>query len=129
MEPFKYSLYKIKWNTHDPKSGSHLNLKVQRKFMSQVLRGDLEETAGSWLRFGVFILYDNGHFDTNVIEMWLSILILKLQSTYISFKSWFWALKNFGGSWLVFGIYTLVWMWSLVLKHPCPKFCLSSLNL
>ena len=36
-------------------------------------------------------------------EFWLSILILKVQRTSMSFKSWSGALEDAGGSWLGFG--------------------------
>ena len=36
----------------------------------------------------------------------------------MSFKSWFWALEDAGGSWLVFGILILICVWSLILDTP-----------
>ena len=51
-------------------------------------------------------------------KFWLSILILKVQRTSMSFKSSFGALEDAGGSWLGFGILTLIWMWSLVFDTP-----------
>ena len=51
-------------------------------------------------------------------EFWLSILILKVQRTSMSFKSSFGALEDAGGSWLVFGILILIWIWSLVSDTP-----------
>ena len=50
-------------------------------------------------------------FDTSII--W-SILILKMQRTSISFKSWYGALVGAGGSWLGFGILIFIWIWSVV---------------
>ena len=47
-------------------------------------------------------------------KFWLSILILKVQSTSMSSKSSFGALEDAGGSWLGFGIFILIWIWSLV---------------
>ena len=41
-------------------------------------------------------------------------LTLKVQRTSMSFKSWFGALEDTGGSWLGFGILILIWIWSLV---------------
>ena len=32
----------------------------------------------------------------------------------MSYKSWFWALEDAGGSWSVFSIFGLIWIWSLV---------------
>ena len=51
-------------------------------------------------------------------EFWLSILILKVQRTSMSFKSWFGALEDVGGSWLEFGILILIYIWSLVFDTP-----------
>ena len=47
-------------------------------------------------------------------KFWLSILILKVQRTSMSFKSSFGALEDAGGSWLGFCILILIWIWSLV---------------
>ena len=49
---------------------------------------------------------------------WLSILILKMQRPFLSFKSSFGALEDAGGSWLGFGILILILIWSLVLDIP-----------
>ena len=54
-------------------------------------------------------------------EFWLSILILKVQRTSMSFKSSFGALEDAGGSWLGFGILILIWIWSLVFDTPMFK--------
>ena len=48
----------------------------------------------------------------------LSTWILKVQGTSVSFKSWFGALEDAGGSWLGFGILTLIRIWSLVFDIP-----------
>ena len=62
-------------------------------------------------------------------EFWLSILILKVQRTSMSFKSSFGALEDAGGSWLGFGILILIWICSLVFDTTmiwilalCPDF-------
>ena len=47
-------------------------------------------------------------------EFWLSLFILKVQRTSMSFKSWFGAFEDAGGSWLGCGILILIWIWSLV---------------
>ena len=47
-------------------------------------------------------------------KFWLSFLILKMQRTSMSFKSWYGALEDAGGSWLGFCILILIWIWSLV---------------
>ena len=51
-------------------------------------------------------------------EFWLSILILKVQRTSMSFKSWSGALEDAGGSWRGFGILILIWIWTLVFDTP-----------
>merc|ERR1711954_366006 len=51
-------------------------------------------------------------------EVLLSILILKVQRTSMSFKSSFGALEDAGGYWLCFGILILIWIWSLVFDIP-----------
>ena len=65
-----------------------------------------------------------------------SLLVLKVQQTSMSFKSWFGVLENAEDSWLRFGILILIWICSLVSDiplfwilallswfwrwHPCP---------
>ena len=51
-------------------------------------------------------------------KFWLSILILKVQSTSMSFKCWFGALENAGCSWLGLGILILNLIWQLVFDAP-----------
>ena len=51
-------------------------------------------------------------------KCWLSILILKVQRTSMSFKSSFGALQDAGGSWLKFCILILILIWSLVFDTP-----------
>ena len=51
-------------------------------------------------------------------QFWLSIFILKVQRTPMSFKSWFGSMEDTGGSWLRFCILILIWMWSLVFGRP-----------
>ena len=53
-----------------------------------------------------------------VTESWLSVFILKVQRTSMSFKYWFRDLEDAGCSWLEFGIFILVWIWSLVFHAP-----------
>merc|ERR1712081_5924 len=48
----------------------------------------------------------------------LSILILKVQRTSMSFKTSFGALEDAGASLLGFGILILIWIWSLVFDTP-----------
>ena len=55
-------------------------------------------------------------------NFWLSMLILKVQRTFMSLKSWFEAFEEAGGSWLV-----LILLWSLI--HSSSKLSLSTLIL
>ena len=68
----------------------------------------------SWYWFGY------GHWSSihPGFKFWLSILILKIWRTMMSFESWFGALEDAGGSWLGFGILILIWKWSLVFDTP-----------
>ena len=51
-------------------------------------------------------------------KFWLSILILKVQRTSMSFKSWFGSLEDAGGSWPGFCILILILIWSLDFCSP-----------
>ena len=51
-------------------------------------------------------------------ECWLSILILKVQRTSMSFKSSFRALEDAEGSWMGFGMLILIDIWPLVFSTP-----------
>ena len=51
-------------------------------------------------------------------EFLLSFLILNVQPTYMSLKSWFVALEDAGGSWLRFGFLILNFIWSLDFGTP-----------
>ena len=51
-------------------------------------------------------------------KFWLSISILKMPRTSMSFKSTFGALEDPGGSRLGVGISILIWIWSLVFDIP-----------
>ena len=51
-------------------------------------------------------------------KFWLYTLILKVQRTSMSFKSWFGALLGAGGSWLEFDLLIWIWIWSLVFDTP-----------
>ena len=68
----------------------------------------------SWSWFG----YDHWSLLHPYAKFWLSILILKVQRTSMSFKSWFGALEDTEGSWLGFGILILILIWSLVFGIP-----------
>ena len=80
----------------------------------------LEDARGSWLGFGIWSLFGYGHwsFVDPYYEFWLSILIWKVQRTSMSLNSWSGALEDARGSWLGFGILTLIWIWSLVFDTP-----------
>ena len=64
----------------------------------------------SWSWFGY------GHW--SLIYSWseflLFILILKVQRTSMSFKTWFGALKDAEGSWPGSGIWILIWIWLMI---------------
>ena len=62
----------------------------------------------SWFGYGHWSLI---HHWSN---FWLSILILKVQRTSMSFKSSFGALEDAGVSWLGFDILILIWIRSLI---------------
>ena len=72
----------------------------------------------SWYWFG----YGHWSLVHPYAKFWLSILILKVQRTSMSFKSSFGALEDAGGSWLGFGILILIWIWSLVFDLPILRF-------
>ena len=99
-----------------------------------LILGALDDTADSWILIWVWYLmalkmlkvpdwdleswswYGLGHWSLlhPWSKFWLSILILKVQRTSMSFRSWFGDLENARGSWLMFGILTLIWIWSLM---------------
>ena len=104
------------WYTHVPNfvslswfEGSKRSMSCKSSFEA------LEDVEGSWLGIGILILnwMCSLVFDTPMFWNWLSILILKVQRTSMSFKSWFGYLLGVGGSWLGFGILILIWIWSL----------------
>ena len=51
-------------------------------------------------------------------EFLLPIMILDVQRKSMSFKSWLGAFEDAGGSWLGFGIWILIWIWSIVFDTP-----------
>ena len=96
---------------------SILILKVQRTSMSfKSSFKALEDAEGSWMGFGILILIWiwSLAFDIPMLGILALYLVLKVQRTYMSFKSSFGALEEAGGSWLGFGILILIWIWSLV---------------
>ena len=65
-----------------------------------------------WLRYGYWSLVHQ------CSKFLLSFLILNVQPTYMSLKSWFVALEDAGGSWLRFGFLILNFIWSLDFGTP-----------
>ena len=55
-------------------------------------------------------------------KFWLSILILNMQRTFMSFKYWYMAFEDAGGSWLGFDILILTWILSRTLLGSTLKF-------
>ena len=100
---------------------SILIFKVQRTSMSfkSSFRA-LEDAEWSWLGFVIFVLVWIWSlvFHAPMFQILALILILKVQRTSISFKSWFGALEDTGGSWLGFGILILILIRSLVFGTP-----------
>ena len=95
-----------------------LILKVQRTKMSlKSLFWAFEDFRGSWLVLASSNSFEYSYWSLihKCSKFRLSTLILKVQRTSISFKSWFGFLKDAGGSWLGFGILILHWIWSLVI--------------
>ena len=104
------------WNTHDPNFGSlswfwmckehscplSPHLGIER--MLEV--PDWGLASWSWFGYGHWSLIKPWS------KFWFSILILKVQRTSISFKSWSVALKNAEVSWHWFDIVILIWIWS-----------------
>ena len=102
-----------------------LILKVQRTPMSsKSWFGGFNDARNSWQGLDILILIYT--WSLSLIcpcsEFWLSHLILKVQRTSTSFKSWFGALEDTWGSWLGICILILIGCvhWSLI--HPCSEF-------
>ena len=73
---------------------------------------DWDMASWSWFRYG------HRSFVHPCSKFWLSIFILKVQRTSMSFKSWFGALEDAGCFLLGLGIFILIEIWSLVFnKH------------
>ena len=125
------------WYTNVLNFGSILILKVQRTSMSLkswMLQGpdwssacSLSPHLGLWRTLKIpdwgltsWSWPEYGHWSLRHpwSEFWLSILLLKVQRTSMSFKSSFGALEDAGGSWLGFGILIIIWIWSLVFSTP-----------
>jgi len=103
-----------------------LILKVQRTSMSfKAWFGALEDAGGSLLRFRIMSWYGYDHWSLiyPCFEFWLFILILKVQRTSMSFKSWFWSLNDARCSWLGLGILILIWH---LVCHYCHLLPLSA---
>ena len=86
--------------------------------------GAFENAGGSWLGFGILIVnfwYGQWSLIHPYSKFRLSIFILKVQRSSMSFKSWSGTLEDPRGSWLGFGILILIWIWSLVFNTPMIK--------
>ena len=100
---------------------SILLLKVKRTSMYlKSWFGAFGDTGGSWLGVGIIILIWIWSLVLKYpcSEFWRSVWSFKLQRTSMSFKAWFGALEDAGGSWPRFGILILLWIWSLVCDTP-----------
>ena len=78
----------------------------------------------SWSLFG----YDHSSLIYPWSKFWLSILILKVQRTSMSFKSSFGDLEDAAGFWLGFGILILIWIWSVAFDTSLIQFLALYLN-
>ena len=89
----------------------------------------LEISGGSWMGLASWSLFGYCHWSLmhQWSKFWLSILILNVQRTSLSFKSSFGALEDAEGSWLGLGILILIWTWSLV--FDTLQFRVLALNL
>ena len=72
----------------------------------------------SWYWFG----YGHWSLVHPYAKFWLSILILKVQRSSMSFKSSFGALEDAGTSWLGFCIWILIWIWSVIFGTPMSNW-------
>ena len=97
------------WYTHDTNYGSlSLFWRCKDYPCPLSLIGAFQDAGGSWLGSGLLILIMSLVFDASCPKSWLSILILKVQRTSMSYKSWFGALEDNLGSWLEFCILILI---------------------
>ena len=114
------------WNTKDPKFGSLSWFWRCKEHPCPIspnfgLFRPLEvpgRSFASWSWFG----YGHWSLTHPWSDFWLSILILKVQRTSMTFKSWFGDLEDAGGSWLGFGILILIWIYSGTLLGSPLKF-------
>ena len=105
------NMYTSLWYPYIPNT----SLKVHRttvSFKSYLLT--LMGAGGSWLGFGILILIQiwSLALGTQMFRILVLYLILKVQRTSMSFKSWFVALDDAGGSLLGLGIVILIWILS-----------------
>ena len=110
------------WYTHDLNFGSlswfwrcndhQCPLSTNLGFLKMLEVPDWSLASWYWFKYGHWSL----------IYPWsiclLSILILKVQWSTMSFRSSFADLEDIGCSWLRFGILILIWIWSLVFDTP-----------
>ena len=105
---------------------SILILKVQRTSMSfKSSFGALEDAGGSRLGFGIWIWIWIWSLIIGIpmIQILALYLDLKVQKICMSFKSWYGALEDAGGSYHRFGLWILIWIWSLVFDTPIFLTC------
>ena len=106
------------WYTHDPNFGSiswFLRFKEHPRPLSPPLGLWRTLEVPYWdlvyrCRFG----YGNWSLIHLWSKFWLSVLILKVQRTSISFKSSFGAFEDPGGSWMGFDIMIVIWIGCLI---------------
>ena len=72
---------------------------------------------GSWSWSG----YNNFSLIQPWSKFWLAYLILEVQRSSMSLKSWFGALEDDGSFWLGFGVLILICIWSMVFDTPMIK--------
>ena len=118
------------WYTYDPNLGS-----LSQFWRCKEHPHHLSPDLGLWRTLevpdlGFLSLSWFGYSHWSLIQpwykFWLCILILKVQRTFMSFKSSFRALEDAGCSWLGFGILILIRIWSMVFDLPlCQILALS----
>ena len=106
------------WHTHDRNFGSlswfwrckehPCPLSPHSGLWRRLEVPDWGSASWSWSRYGHWSLIHP------CPEFWLSILMLKVQRTSMSFKSWFGVLIGDVSFWQGFGILILIWIWSWV---------------
>ena len=99
------------WYTHIPNFNS-LSLSPDFGLWWGMEVPDWGLASWSWFWYGHWSL--RHHYSI----FWLSILILRVQKTSMSFKSWYGDLEDTRGSWMEFCILILIWILTLVFAIP-----------